>query len=79
MGATCIGSKLIRGPLPGVQAIGAITLLVTAIGVPWWQQSKARAAERQAKAEELASLRWALYTEVRILAYACLQQTEHRR
>jgi hypothetical protein len=60
------------GTAAWVQAFGAILALAVAISVAWWQQSKARTAEQSAKAAELASLRLALHSEVKMVACQCL-------
>ena len=62
-----------------VQAVAAIAqgiltfvALMTAIGVPWWQQQQERAEGRKRQAGELAGLRQGLYTEVGVVALQCL-------
>jgi hypothetical protein len=60
------------GTASWVQAAGAICAILIAIAVPWWQQRRARAADQREKADELASVRLALHTEVGIVGRECL-------
>ena len=59
------------GTAAWLQAGGSILALIIAIGFPLWQQWKVRK-------RELAALRLAFYTEVRIAAHNCLQLLELR-
>jgi hypothetical protein len=62
------------GTAAWAQAVVTSIALFIAIWLPLRQHQQTRKDEQEARDRELAGLRLALYTEVRLVAHACLQQ-----